>query len=66
MLRFDRLRLVHLSGFAANLTKPHAERLARSGRPLRDDSELVANTIRFSMSFLHWQPVRRSLSDNGK
>jgi hypothetical protein len=26
----------------------------------------VANTIRFSMSFLHWQPVRRSLSDNGK
>jgi hypothetical protein len=26
----------------------------------------VKITIRFSMSFLHWQPVRRSLSDNGK
>ena len=31
--------------------KPHAERQSRSGRPLRDDSELVKITIRFSMSY---------------
>ncbi|MFM8715993.1 MAG: hypothetical protein ACKOF3_04295 [Spartobacteria bacterium] len=43
-----------------NVTKPHAEHLSRSGRPLRDDSEPVANTIRFSMAVLNWRPVRRS------
>ena len=54
--------LNHPSGFAANVTKPHAEHQSRSGRPLRDDSEPVALTIRSSMSYhaLATRPALRS------
>lgn len=56
----------HQSGLAGNVTKPHAERQARSGRPLRDDSELVANTIRFRCPSCIGNPSGAPLSDNGK
>ena len=49
-----------------NVTKPHAERQSRSGRPLRDDSEPVALTIRSPLSFDLVKPSGAPLSDNGK
>ena len=59
LLRWRPPPLIHQSGYAANVTKPQAERQARYGRPLRDDSELVKITIRFRWAILYWRPIWR-------